>query len=155
MMYQKGVFGYTSIADLDAHVLQLPYGHENRLSMIIMLPKRGVTLLSMLQRLQNVGLTRINQELERAKSEYDDDEVEVYLPRLSTRADFVLNTVLQDMGLLDIFDAKNANLERISKHSYLSRIVHKAQIDLNEEGTVASAATSKHYTVSFHHIYFY
>lgn len=46
------------------------------------------------------------------------------------------------MGLTDIFNVKKANLSRISKHPiFLSRIIHKATIDVNEVGTVASAAT--------------
>lgn len=41
MMYQKGTFGYAAHAELMAHVLELPYGNENRLSMYILLPRKG------------------------------------------------------------------------------------------------------------------
>lgn len=41
MMYQVGPFAYTSIAALNGHVLELPYGLQKRLSMILILPKRG------------------------------------------------------------------------------------------------------------------
>lgn len=80
-------------------------------------------------------------ELERAKVDYSEDEVEVYLPRLSITSDLTLNQVLKEMGLLDIFSAENANLDKISRHAYLSRLIHKAKIEVNEEGTIASAAT--------------
>lgn len=142
MMYQKGVFAYTSIASLESHILELPYGQENRLSMIILLPKRGVSLQTVIQRIESYGVHQITAELNRAKVDYDEDEVEVYLPRLSTRADFTLNKILKDMGLIDIFDANRSNLAKISKQTFLSRIIHKAQIELNEEGTIASAATA-------------
>lgn len=41
MMYQKGMFGYAAHGELKAHVVELPYGNENRLSMYIVLPQRG------------------------------------------------------------------------------------------------------------------
>lgn len=41
MMSQKGTFGYAALANLQAHVLELPYGNENRLSMYILLPSKG------------------------------------------------------------------------------------------------------------------
>lgn len=89
-----------------------------------------------------MGVAKLTDELNRAKVEYEDDEVEVYLPRLSTTADFTLNSILNQMGLWDIFDPQLANLSKISKHSpYLSRIIHKAQIEITEEGTIASAAS--------------
>lgn len=90
-------------------------------------------------------MQQISAELNRSMVEFEDDEVEVYLPRLSTRSDFTLNSVLQDMGLLDIFDPNTSDLSKISKQSYLSRIIHKAQIEMNEEGTTASAATGNYY----------
>lgn len=48
------------------------------------------------------------------------------------------------MGINDIFDPARSNLPKISKQAYLSRIIHKAQIELDEEGTTASAATGKY-----------
>lgn len=43
MMFQRGAFPYTAIADLEAHILELPYGKSNRTSMIIMLPRKGIS----------------------------------------------------------------------------------------------------------------
>ena len=47
------------------------------------------------------------------------------------------------MGLTDLFDANKADLSRISRGGglYVTDAIHKAVIDVNEEGTVASAAT--------------
>lgn len=142
MMFQRGVFSYTGISDLDAHVLELPYGKENRLSMIILLPRKGVHLSTVIERLPKYGISRIVTELRKADQEFEDDEVEIYIPRFSITADFTLNVILEQMGLVDIFDANKANLSKISKNSiYLSRIIHKSLIQVNEVGTVATAAT--------------
>ncbi|XP_055696770.1 serine protease inhibitor 77Ba [Phlebotomus papatasi] len=143
MMFQRGSFPYTAIADLDAHILELPYGNLNRLSMIILLPRKGTPLGQVIEKLANVRLQRVYDELKKAADEYEDDEVEVYMPRFKITADFVLNRVLEKMGLLDIFSPTNANLSKItSSQIYLSRLIHKATIEVNEEGTVASAVTA-------------
>lgn len=142
MMFQRGPFTYTGITELESHVLELPYGTEDRLSMIILLPRKKVSLTSVMERLANYGVDRILDELKNIGAEYEEDEVEVYIPRFSITADFTLNVILEQMGLTDIFNPNKANLSRISKHSvYLSRIIHKATIQVNEEGTVASAAS--------------
>lgn len=142
MMFQRGPFSYTGIKELDSLVLELPYGDQDRLSMILLLPRKGVMLTSVLNKLSSYGIGRVMTELRRADAEYEEDPVEVYIPRFSITADFTLNVILEQMGLTDIFNVKKANLSRISKHPiYLSRVIHKAQIDVNEVGTVASAAT--------------
>ena len=54
------------------------------------------------------------------------------------------------MGFNQIFDAKNANLDRIltlgsnNAHLFVDKIVHKAIITVDEEGTEAAAVTSKY-----------
>lgn len=142
MMFQRGSFSYTGIKELDSLVLELPYGDQDRLSMILLLPRKGVMLTSVLNKLSYYGIGRVMTELRRADAEFEEDPIEVFVPRFSITADFTLNVILEQMGLTDIFNVKKSNLSRISKHPiYLSRVIHKAQIDVNEVGTVASAAT--------------
>lgn len=142
MMFQRGSFSYTGIKELDSLVLELPYGDQDRLSMILLLPRKGVMLTSVLNKLSYYGISRVMTELRRADAEFEEDPIEVFVPRFSITADFTLNVILEQMGLTDIFNVKKSNLSRISKHPiYLSRVIHKAQIDVNEVGTVASAAT--------------
>ncbi|XP_031626409.1 serine protease inhibitor 77Ba-like isoform X2 [Contarinia nasturtii] len=142
MMFQRGSFSYTGINELDSLVLELPYGDQENLSMLLLLPRKGVLLTSVLEKLSSFGIARVITELRRADSDFEEDQVEVFLPRFSITADFTLNVILEQMGLTDIFNVKKANLSRISRHPiYLSRLIHKAQIDVNEVGTVATAAT--------------
>lgn len=146
MMFQRGVFSYTGISDLDAHVLELPYGKENRLSMIILLPRKGVHLSTVIERLPKYGINRIVTELRNADREFEDDEVEIYIPRFTITADFTLNVILEQMGLVDIFTHNKANLSKMSEHPiYLSRIIHKSLIQVNEVGMITSAATGGKY----------
>lgn len=92
----------------------------------------------------DVGLQAIKQQLTQAAFDYEDDEVEIYLPRVSITADLTLNFALEIMGINDLFDASLADLRGMTKaNSYLSRIMHKAKLEINEEGTTAAAASGK------------
>lgn len=46
------------------------------------------------------------------------------------------------MGVKDIFDPKKANLSKLSQDAkYVSRVFHKAIIEVNEQGTVAAGVS--------------
>jgi len=46
------------------------------------------------------------------------------------------------LGIIDVFNDARADLSRISPHSiYLHKLIHKAEIVIDEEGTIASSAT--------------
>ena len=55
--------------------------------MILLLPKKGADLKSVIINLQKVKIQTIFDELEKAAREYEDDEVEVHIPRFSTTSD--------------------------------------------------------------------
>lgn len=146
MMTQTALFNYAPIIELQSHVLELPYGQEDRLSMFIIIPKKGNRLVDTINKLQNVGLELIFNELkkkEQLTAEYDSDEVEVFLPKFVTSTSIVLNAVLEEMGILDVFQPVYANLTKISDQPlYVSRVIHQTKIEVNEEGTVAAAFTA-------------
>jgi serine protease inhibitor len=60
----------------------------------MLMPRKGVKLLSMIEKLENIRLERIFNELEKAAKEYEDDEVEVYIPKFTVTTDFNLNSIL-------------------------------------------------------------
>lgn len=147
MMFQRGSFSSAIISELDSHVIEIPYGVENRLSMIVVVPRKGVRLFSVISKLASVGTAGIFDGLQRAKKDAEmfgePLEVELSLPRFTTDTDFALNALLIDMGIHDLFNSQLANLGRISSHPiYLSRLFHKTTIEVTEEGTVASAVTA-------------
>lgn len=49
--------------------------------------------------------------------------------------------ILQDMGMSSVFDPDSANFDIIAEDLYVSQILHKAKIEVDEEGTKAAAAT--------------
>lgn len=142
MMYQRNVFPFAAIADLEANVVELPYGKEDRLCMLLLLPRRNSSLTSVFEKLQNYNIARIAQELHKYDNtdDYEETEVELSLPRFKIDSDLELRTVLEHMGITDIFDPAKSNLSKLSRTpTFVSRVFHKAVIEVNEEGTVAAA----------------
>lgn len=70
-------------------------------------------------------------------------EVNVQLPRFKLEESYDLNSHLSRLGVKDLFSSK-ADLSGISgaRDLFISKIVHKSFVEVNEEGTEAAAATA-------------
>lgn len=141
MMRQKGNFRYGVSEELGASILELPYTGE-AISMYILLPpflsgEQGFS--AMVERL-NGSL------LHQAISHTWRTQMEVVIPkfRLEQVVEGELIEALSRMGVNDLFDPARANLTTFSEVERLSvgRSVHKAFVEVSEEGTEAAAATA-------------
>ena len=135
MMSQTKKFRY--FENEIAQVLEMPY-EGNRLSMVIFLPKekKGIRELEDLFKAKNIK----DWLLELRKQ-----EVITSLPRFKMTSEFFLNEALQSLGMTDAFDEKLADFSGMTPDSvglYISKVIHKAFVDVNEEGTEAAAATA-------------
>ena len=127
-------FNYTETASLQ--LLELPYA-GNDLSMIIGLPKPGNNITSIID---SINEETYDTWLESMKPE----EVDIYLPKFKIETPVLnLNKKLQDLGIKDAF-TYDADFSGITGRSDLmiSDVIHKAFIEVNEEGTEAAAATA-------------
>ena len=70
-------------------------------------------------------------------------DVEVHLPRFKLEIKYELNSLLESLGMTDIFSQVRADLSGISpvKGLFVSKVIHKSYVEVNEEGTEAAAAT--------------
>nr|KAF6507926.1 serpin family B member 6 [Rousettus aegyptiacus] len=138
MMFKKSTFNMTYIGEISTKILVLPYvGKE--LNMIIMLPD------------ENVDLETVEKELTYEKfiewtrpDMLDKEEVEVFLPRFKLEENYDMENVLRSLGMTDAFDQGRADFSGMSsgKDLFLSKVVHKSFVEVNEEGTEAAAATA-------------
>ncbi|NXE15189.1 ILEU inhibitor, partial [Lophotis ruficrista] len=140
MMYQKNNFNFGYIPQVKVRVLELPYdGRE--LSMIILLPDDIEDDSTGLQKLEEqLTLEKLQEWTEHLYS----TDVHVCLPKFKLEESYDLESDLAAMGLLDVFDRDKADLSGMSgaRDLFLSKIVHKAFVEVNEEGTEAAAATA-------------
>jgi serpin B len=134
MMHRWDEFQYGAVDNLQ--ILELPYG-DGSLSMVVLLPKEidGLTNLE-----ANLTFQKLQRWTESVKHE---DEVKVYLPKFKTTAEFMLSGTLQVMGMESAFDPKTADFSGMTdaEDLFISAVIHKAFVDVNEEGTEAAAAT--------------
>ncbi|NWY41410.1 SERP3 protein, partial [Sylvia atricapilla] len=131
-------YGQFQTAALEAFsVVELPYLGE-KLSMFLVLPSHKRTPLSQIEsHLSAKTITLWANSLKRTK-------MDIFLPRFSIQSLFDLRTVLSALGIRDAFDPITANFKGISEQDslYISEAIHKAEIEVTEDGTKASGATA-------------
>uniref|UniRef100_A0A668B000 Serpin B6 n=1 Tax=Myripristis murdjan TaxID=586833 RepID=A0A668B000_9TELE len=137
MMYQKAKFPLTYIPEVNCQILELPYKGKD-LSMLIFLPKEMED--------DTTGLEKLEKELTYEKfvewtqpHMMDTVEVQVGLPRFKMEESYDLKDILTRMGMVDAFDVRMSMSP--ANDLVLSQVVHKAFVEVNEEGTEAAAAT--------------
>jgi len=134
MMYQENRFNYYENDDLQ--LLEMPYKGD-KVSMVIILPKTGkfVTVENMMDE------KKLQEWLKNAMK----TKVKVYIPRFKFTQMFGLSEDLSKMGMEDAFDENKADFSGINGRKndlYISKVIHKAFVEVNEEGTEAAAATA-------------
>jgi len=137
IMSQKSKFKFNDFGNFSA--IELPY-EGNDLSMIVFLPKEVDGLTELERNLTDDNVRNwINKLLSLSKR-----EIVVSLPRFTTTCEFELSEVLSDMGMPSAFSLPPADFSKITgrKDLFISNVIHKAFIDVNEEGTEAAAATA-------------
>ncbi|KAJ7338467.1 hypothetical protein JRQ81_012340 [Phrynocephalus forsythii] len=137
MMHQKGLFNLGHCESMNMQILCLPYIGDV-FSMIIMLPND----ISDLAQVEN-ALTCENLAQWMASENMNELHVEMYIPRFKLEGTFDLNLTLQELGMADVFEESRADLSGMSpsRQLFLSKVLHKSYVDVNEVGTEAAAAT--------------
>ncbi|WP_353683656.1 serpin family protein [Thermodesulfovibrio sp. 3907-1M] len=124
-------FNYAETDELQA--LELPYEGEE-LSMLILLPKGN---------LENLEKTLSYEKIEGIKRSLSLRLVELYLPRFKFETEYSLNSVFAEMGMPTAFSnfADFSGMDGTKKLK-IDKVIHKAFVEVNEEGTEAAAATA-------------
>jgi serine protease inhibitor len=128
-------------------LLELPYV-GNDLSMVILLPGIGsdlrplgqpYTLSDLEAKLTAQNLGAWLAQLDRAEI----SDADIDLPRFTTAQTFDLSQELGSLGMTAAFGS-TADFSGMdgTRNLYISDVVHKAFVEVDEEGTIAAAATS-------------
>ncbi|KAL0860369.1 hypothetical protein ABMA27_009769 [Loxostege sticticalis] len=146
MMYQKAAFAFSNIRPMQSFALEIPYGNDKKYSMLFILPYPNVKVADAYKNLAKISIKDIFKQLEQDVEEFGDEEIDVKIPRFKISTNLVMNKPLNDMGVYDIFQPNLARFDRVSNEEiFVSAIVHKADIEVTESGTVASATTEAYF----------
>ncbi|KAG9494126.1 hypothetical protein GDO78_001782, partial [Eleutherodactylus coqui] len=129
--------GYFSMNNLKYKVLELPY-KGGKLSLLIALPAKDVAIEDLENKL-TAGITKD------WNSNMKEELVEISLPRFKIEHKVDLKQTLLHLNITDIFNP-NCNLSGITDTSnlYISKVVQKVSIEINEAGSEAAASTGMH-----------
>ncbi|XP_054771386.2 leukocyte elastase inhibitor-like isoform X2 [Lytechinus pictus] len=135
MMQKEGEPMMTDDKTRRCFVLEMPYD-GNDLSMLAILPW------------DDDGLERVEEQLTMEALDFWDSDLEpeqamYWFPRFKLEDTFSLSSILQSMGMTDPFEGGKADFSGITgdQSLHISEVIHKAFVEVNEEGTEAAAAT--------------
>ncbi len=117
---------------------QLAYG-DSLYQMDILMPANPGTLIN---RFVQHSLTADN--VTRWIDSLASKKEKIALPKFDISYKKTLNSVLESMGIRDAFDKSKADFSKISdqKRLFISEVLHKANITVDEKGSEAAAVTS-------------
>lgn len=129
---EEAIYGYAETESLQ--VLEMPYAHESGagLSMLVILPD---DIRAAEESLDAQTIGDLRQSLTERR-------VNVFFPKFSLEETYPLAGTLAAMGMPTAF-TNAADLSGMdgTQNLFVSSVVHKAFVDVNEEGTEAAAAT--------------
>jgi serpin B len=136
-------YNYTEIEQFQ--MLEIPY-EGNEISMMIILPQEGYELSDIISSLNRENYDSWIDEMYRTKAD-------IYLPKFKFETSYGLNDYLIELGMIDAFDGNEADFSGIDGKPdlYISQVLHKAFVEVNEEGTEAAAATAVVMTTTSSH----
>ena len=135
MMYSKDTFRF--FEGEDVKVVDLPYTGED-LSMMVILPQKAGELKKIEEQLTIARIEQWNKKLQEQK-------INLFLPKFKiTWGTFNLAEILYEMGMTDAFEHLVADFSGMTggKDLFISAVLHKAFVAVDEEGTEAAAATA-------------
>jgi serine protease inhibitor len=132
MMSRNGKVEYGEVEGTKA--VRLPYG-KGKIAMYCILPDKGTSIDGFIQGMSFDKWTSIKESISKK------EEVILQIPRFSLEYGIKeLNESLSKLGMGEAF-GDNADFSGIREDTSISRVLHKAMIEVNEGGSEAAAAT--------------
>jgi serpin B len=132
MMRRYGEVEYTK--GTDYKTVKLPYGQE-KMAMYVILPDEDIEINTFIKGFTLEKLNAIKENVSAI------DDVNLQIPRFKLEYGIKnLNASLSSLGMASAFEL-SANFDNIRDNLFISHVLHKAVIEVNEEGSEAAAVT--------------
>ncbi|NP_001125953.1 corticosteroid-binding globulin precursor [Pongo abelii] len=132
MMLQSSTISYLHDSELPCQLVRLNYVGNG--TVFFILPEKG--------KMNTVIAALSRDTINRWSAGLTSSQVDLYIPKVTISGVYDLGDVLEEMGIADLF-TNQANFSRITQDAQLksSKVVHKAVLQLNEEGVDTAGST--------------
>jgi len=115
--------------------VRMPYGEKENTAMYAIMPKDGGDINEFVSTMNNKQWQEIKESIATTR------DVELQIPRFEMEYGIKsLKDALVRLGMVDAFDM-DADFEGIRPGIFIEEVLHKAVIEVNEQGSEAAAAT--------------
>jgi serine protease inhibitor len=116
-------------------LVELPYG-DGQFNFVVVLPKNDLTVSDLIQSFNKESWGNAIENTAKTK-------LVVMMPKFKFEFNGMFNTPLESMGMPTAFSPDDADFTNINQNGdlYISTVLQKTYIDLNENGTEAAAVT--------------
>jgi len=124
--------------DITVFTMDLKNYNETQFEFMAIMPKENLS--GYVEKVSKEQISEIDKNLKLASEEQDG--VNIRIPKFKFSYDLNLKEDLMNLGIKDAFDSGKANFSKMAETAlFISKALHKADIEFTEKGVKAAAVT--------------